>query len=326
MSKKRALKVFVAMAFGRGDTDALYDKALKPLLTRPGDLRPVRVDRSDRNEPIDEQIYKSMRVSDFAVADLTYARPSVYYEAGWMRGNGKPVIFTCRADHLERGKPPEVADRLRVHFDLEQESIVVWKTTSDRQFQKRLKARLRIVLEPLLKRRGEEAHRREEETRFAQLSASKRCELLAKMGESCMRAARLRRVKRNGPILIGVRGSGQTASSLRLIAKEAFTRKDLDEFYNWDWMLRMRFDQLALDVRCAEWVFVSLRTVRRSTMESVFRHFDVDADGTTFTQPLRRGGRTEIHVVHVLGNIKSERELRERLTVKLHGRDADKGV
>ena len=280
MPTKRALKVFVAMAFGRDDTDALYDKALKPLLTKPGDLLPVRVDRSHRNEPIDEQIYKFMKASDFAVADLTYARPSVYYEAGWMRGNGKRVIFTCRADHLERGKPPEVADRLRVHFDLEQESIVVWKTASDRQFQKRLKARIRIVLEPLLKRRDEEARRREEQARFARLSASKRCGLLAKTGESCMRAARLRNVVRNGYMVLATRGAGKAVSGIRLFVQPTFSKEDLKWRCRSNERLRGFFNRKLIAANCTELIIVALNGIRRTT----------------------------------------ERELRERLTTKLGGR------
>lgn len=320
MPTKRALKVFVAMAFGRDDTDALYNTALRPLLTRPGDLRPIRVDRSNRNEPIDEQIYRFMDQSELCVADLTYARPSVYYEAGWMRGKEKAVIFTCRADHLDRRKPAELADQLRVHFDVEQESIVVWKSPTDRAFRRRLQARLSTVLRPLLKRRDADARRREEEAHFARLSPSKRCQALAAVGESCLRAGGLRNVVRNGSMVLATRGAGKAASGIRLFVQPTFSKEDLGWRCWCNDRLRGFFDGKLIAAGCAELTIVSLSGIRRTTVERVFSNFDVTADSATFTRPRDRETSFEPRVVHIVDNVKSERELRERLATKLGGR------
>lgn len=317
MSKKRALKVFVAMAFGRDDTDALYDKALKPLLTRPGDLRPVRVDRSDRNEPIDEQIYKFMKVSDFAVADLTYARPSVYYEAGWMRGNGKPVIFTCRADHLERGKPPEVADRLRVHFDLEQESIVAWRAPDDKGFRKRLSSRIRVVSEPLRSHLEKDRRREAEEAAFARLSPTDRCLALASVARFRLRRAGFRKVRVNGRYAVGVRTDGAVRRGVRVIIKDHFSKHDFQSYYFYSSLMRGPIPAIDDELDQTEWFFVSLRRVRASTIQAVFTRFAVTSDGTTLHRVTEEGGRSVQHIVHVLADSRSKSQFRGDFDAKL---------
>ena len=98
--KGTKLQCFVAMAFGRPDTDRWYDSTLKPLLIKHG-LAPRRVDRITHNDNVDQRILKELGKADLVVADLTYARPSVYFEAGHAHGRELPVIYTARWDHLK---------------------------------------------------------------------------------------------------------------------------------------------------------------------------------------------------------------------------------
>jgi nucleoside 2-deoxyribosyltransferase len=142
------LRCFVAMAFGRSDTDALFDVIDKTLWGKQ--IRAIRIDQLNHNDDIDDRIISEINDADFAIADLTYARPSVYFEAGFAQ-RSVPVIYTVRSDHFE----PNINDpdgNLRVHFDLQMKNIIAWKTASDKTFQRRLSARVTKVTLPLFAR------------------------------------------------------------------------------------------------------------------------------------------------------------------------------
>ena len=85
----RQLRCFVASAFGKSDVDRVFSKLVKPTLKK---MRVVvsRVDRINHNDDIDDKILELLNKADFCIADLTYARPSVYYEAGYAIAS-KPV-------------------------------------------------------------------------------------------------------------------------------------------------------------------------------------------------------------------------------------------
>jgi hypothetical protein len=109
--------VFVAMWFA-GELNSLYETAIAPAIERWG-YTPVRIDRREHNNRIDDEIISEIRRSRFVVADFSCgtdgARGGVYYEAGFAAGLGKSVIFTVR-----------VADLDRVHFDTRQFNHIVW--------------------------------------------------------------------------------------------------------------------------------------------------------------------------------------------------------
>src|SRR5205823_4141898 len=112
------IRCFVAMAFGRPDTDQWYKQTLEPLLRRHN-ISPRRVDLINHNDDVDDKILDELQKADMAIADLTYARPSAYFEAGYAIGSGRRVIFTCRSDHLKQG----ATDPHRIHFDLQMKNI-----------------------------------------------------------------------------------------------------------------------------------------------------------------------------------------------------------
>lgn len=144
--KQRRLRCFIAMAFGRNDCDRIYDKYVLPVLRDIG-ITPIRVDRREHRDDLNNYIIRMLREADFVLADLTYARPSVYYEAGFAERQ-IPVVYTARADHLSRAQQD---DRLRVHFDLEMKKIITWKDLNDRTFSNRLKQRIRYITRPLIR-------------------------------------------------------------------------------------------------------------------------------------------------------------------------------
>ena len=166
-AERRQFTCFVASAFQRGDVDAIYDQCIKPAMAELG-VRCTRVDREEKNQDIDDLLFDLLEAADFVIADLTYSRPSVYYEAGYAVGRSKPVIFTVRADHF-RDRPDDPLGNLRVHFDLQMKNIVSW-TDADADFSKRLKARAKIVLRPLLARRDDNQDIERARLEFASLS------------------------------------------------------------------------------------------------------------------------------------------------------------
>lgn len=144
------LRCFVAMAFDQPDTDAVFtaiDTTLKPMR-----IKAIRVDRVEHNDDIDDRIISEIKDADFAIADLTYARPSVYFEAGFAH-RSIPVIYTVRSDHF-KPKANDPNGNLRVHFDLQMKNIISWKEPNDIFFQKRLRSRLSKVIAPLLRQKA----------------------------------------------------------------------------------------------------------------------------------------------------------------------------
>src|SRR3972149_10398 len=112
-------RCFIAMAFGQEDTDEVYKKYISPVVKKCG-FMPRRIDRVLHNDYIDRKIIEEINHADICVADLTYARPSVYFEAGYAQ-RGIPILYTCREDHFSNTKESE-----KVHFDLRQRNIVKW--------------------------------------------------------------------------------------------------------------------------------------------------------------------------------------------------------
>jgi nucleoside 2-deoxyribosyltransferase len=123
------------MAFRRGETDKVYDNLIVPLL-RKKKITPVRVDRQEHLDDINNKIISELKQSDFAIADLTFARPSVYYEAGFAQ-RCIPVIHTSRRDHFHP-KPDDKFGNFKIHFDLQMKNIIPWSNASDKNFIKNL--------------------------------------------------------------------------------------------------------------------------------------------------------------------------------------------
>jgi nucleoside 2-deoxyribosyltransferase len=175
----RKLRCFVASAFGFDDVDRVYTKLIKPTLG-PLHIAVSRVDRVDHNDDIDNKIMELLDEADFCIADLTYARPSVYYEAGYAMAR-KPVIFISRKDHF-RARDDDPAGNLRVHFDLQMKNIIPWGN-SDAVFNSSLRKRVMLVANPIVKKlQSHEAHDKESAA-FSSLSPNLRIESLEQIAK-----------------------------------------------------------------------------------------------------------------------------------------------
>jgi len=89
---------FVAMPFAEEMND-IYDKAIEPAVRDAG-YRPIRVDRTEHVNRIDDEIIGRIKASRFMVADFTGHRQGVYFKAGMILGPGRTVIWMCKDEEL----------------------------------------------------------------------------------------------------------------------------------------------------------------------------------------------------------------------------------
>lgn len=151
LSSKRA---FVAMWYGN-EKDPVEGENSRRFLTRAYDsgfrigveqagYEPQRIDFKEFNDDIMDEIVVEIRQSRFVVADFTGHRPGVYYEAGFARGMGLPVIFTCHESHFSAA-----------HFDTNHMNHIVWNSLED--LARRLENRIVATFGPGPLKRTESA-------------------------------------------------------------------------------------------------------------------------------------------------------------------------
>ncbi|MBL9199413.1 MAG: hypothetical protein JNL39_02855, partial [Opitutaceae bacterium] len=187
MTASPRLKCFIASAFGFEDVDRVYDRVVRRVLREQG-VKALRVDRVEHNEDIDNQIFHLLNASQLCIADLTHARPSVYYEAGYATGKEKPVIYIVRSDHFRRRSNAEDPHgNLRVHFDLQMKNVISWDGSLV-DFEKRLIRRLKLVLRFLKRPATADAEKRERDE-FAKCSIHERQQRLEVIAKRALRRA-----------------------------------------------------------------------------------------------------------------------------------------
>lgn len=118
----------------------LWDKAIEPAMSGAG-YQPLRIDKKEHVNRIDDEIFADIRRSRFVIADFTHGdsgvRGGVYFEAGFAQGLGLPVIWTCRKDMLSEDK---------LHFDIRQYNFLEWTDENLEDFKDRLQKRIEAIL------------------------------------------------------------------------------------------------------------------------------------------------------------------------------------
>lgn len=132
-------QAFVAMWFDQ-TLDSVYEKAIEIAIRQAG-YEPIRIDRKDHNNKIDDEIIAEIRRSRFMVADFTHGdagmRGGVYYEAGFARGLGLPVISTCHQELLNKNA---------IHFDTRQYNHIGWTEDGLEAFKNALTNRISATI------------------------------------------------------------------------------------------------------------------------------------------------------------------------------------
>lgn len=122
-------RCFVAMSFDPS-LDEAFELGIKPAV-KDCDMDPIRIDKKEHNNQITDEMMAEIQEAEFMIADFTGQRGSVYYEAGFARGLGRPVIYCCRADDFDK-----------LHFDTRIINHIKWLNPADlrEQTANRIKA------------------------------------------------------------------------------------------------------------------------------------------------------------------------------------------
>jgi hypothetical protein len=128
---------FVAMPMNSDDAanEDVLD-AIKEAGQRCG-IQAERVDDVESNDRITDRVLESLRRAEFVIADLTNARPNVYYEAGYAHALGKTPIYVARAG-------------TKLEFDLKDFPVIFFKNL--KQLKDDLERRLRALAEARAKK------------------------------------------------------------------------------------------------------------------------------------------------------------------------------
>ena len=317
------MNCFVASAFDYEDIDAIYDHAIRPVL-KELKLRPFRVDRVEHNEDIDDRIFRLIDQSQLCIADLTFARPSVYYEAGYAFGSGKPVIYIVRRDHF-RAREDDEAGNLRVHFDLQMKNIIPW-TKPNEAFIKRLRSRLKHVLRPFLREQRKDKTRRENEQRFAALSQNEKLTAILQKGRALLYArgygkdipSPYRRYENNPHYSLLSKEVGGRYFRVHLLSLSAINKTELQflPFYGWNipWKHEKLFKRI--DSLC---VVAAIRGVRPTSLTAILPSW-VPIANNVFTKNEMKGFRDDIpHFLTVafIDGVKSIEDFADRFRLMI---------
>jgi nucleoside 2-deoxyribosyltransferase len=136
LKKQNNLKqAFVAMWFDE-TMMSIYNDGIEPAIKAAGFV-PMRIDKKEHANKIDDEIIAEIRNSRFLIADFTSEehkpRGGVYFEAGFALGLGIPVIWTCSEDLIGQ-----------VHFDTRQYNHITWKNAAD--LNEKLYNRIRAII------------------------------------------------------------------------------------------------------------------------------------------------------------------------------------
>lgn len=123
---------FIAMWFN-DELKEVYENGFRKAI-KDSEFEPMRIDIKEHNNKIDDEIIAEIKNSAFLIADFTGQRGGVYYEAGFAKGLGIPVIWTCKKDEIDK-----------VHFDTRQFNHITWEKTEDLYIQliNRIKATIK---------------------------------------------------------------------------------------------------------------------------------------------------------------------------------------
>ncbi len=134
--QKHSRRAFMAMKYGDPDLEKLYRDHLLSAVRETG-FQLYRLDESPPAGLIDVRMRSELRRSRFAIADLTHGNPGAYWEAGFMEGLGKPVIYLC--EEAVFGENP-------THFDTNHSHHVRWNRSDLASCTEELMATIRATL------------------------------------------------------------------------------------------------------------------------------------------------------------------------------------
>lgn len=124
---------FVAMWFSE-EMEKIYNSVMSEAIINAGYV-PHKVDQREHNDKIDDEIIAQIRKSRFVLADFTGHRGGVYFEAGFAKGLGIEVFWSCREDDINN-----------LHFDIRQYNCIVWQNDKLDEYKSKITNRIEAVI------------------------------------------------------------------------------------------------------------------------------------------------------------------------------------
>jgi hypothetical protein len=125
-------RCFVAMSFAE-ELDEAYLLGMKLAVEKDCGLTAIRMKEIEHNQDICDRLLSEIRQAQFVIADFTGHRNGVYYEAGFARALGRPVINCCRESDFDG-----------LHFDTNHLNHIRWTTAAD--LRQKLADRIRATI------------------------------------------------------------------------------------------------------------------------------------------------------------------------------------
>lgn len=303
------MKCFIASAFDKKDVDEIYDRIIVPVLKKYL-IQPLRVDRIEYNDDIDDKIFSLINDADFCIADLTYSRPSVYYEAGFVYGGGKSVIYIARKDHFktELNDPYSI---YKIHFDLQMKNIIPW-TMPSTSFQRKLEKRISKVIKPLIEKRNEYNKNKAEVDEFAKLSQIRRQQTIIDSVKNLISLKKYSQPDSSLGITHPLKSFYCFSSnrSILFFAEPTVTKKMLNDFR---YYLSFNQGQLRINrIKELHIFYLSLKTIPESRITEALPWFDKISERAYMTD--WKGTKNSINLyIHFVDNIKSITELNNKM-------------
>ncbi len=132
----KSRQVFIARWFNKQYAKVWENgisQAVKEMDYEPRDMSEIQ-----HNEKICEKIIEEIKAARFMIADFTGQRGGVYFEAGYAKSLGIPVIWCCHDD-----------DKKNLHFDTNHYNHIFWNDSSDESinnFKEELKKRIKETI------------------------------------------------------------------------------------------------------------------------------------------------------------------------------------
>ena len=124
---------FIAMSFD-SEMIQIYNEWIGPAIRESGFESYIVLDQHpDSDVTINDAILAGIKKAKFTIADFTYHKAGVYFEAGYALGRGQKVIYTCREDDIGTA-----------HFDTRNYQHLVWKDGAD--LKKKLMDKIEVFI------------------------------------------------------------------------------------------------------------------------------------------------------------------------------------
>jgi nucleoside 2-deoxyribosyltransferase len=143
-------QVFMAMAFGKEDTDNFYNNFLKHAVSQTG-LELRRLDEVAKAGIIDNNMRIEIRKSCLLLSELSHGNNGAYFEAGFAEGLGIPVIYLC-----EKSVFKSKSKKKKPHFDTNHCTTIIWEKGKEAEAMEKLKATIRLSVPDKVKMEDEE--------------------------------------------------------------------------------------------------------------------------------------------------------------------------